>query len=78
MVDAAEDKEADDEDGGAGEQEAGALRIERAAHQEQGSWLGGELGLGLIHPVPIEGKTKFGVAPQIPKCLIFTLYTFWW
>ena len=34
MVDAAEDKEADDEDGGAGEQEAGALRVERAAHQE--------------------------------------------
>ena len=52
MVDAAEDKEADDEDGGAGEQEAGALRIERAAHQEQGSWLGGELGLGLIHLTP--------------------------
>ena len=34
MVDAAEDEEADDEDGGAGEEKAGALRVERAAHQE--------------------------------------------
>ena len=48
MVDAAEDEEADDEDGGAGEQEAGALRVERAPHQEVGepglqrpNWLDG-------------------------------------
>ena len=34
VVDAAEDEEADDEDGGAGEEKAGALRVERAAHQE--------------------------------------------
>ena len=34
MVNAAEDKEADDKDGSAGEKKAGALRVERAAHQE--------------------------------------------
>ena len=34
VVDAAEDEEADDEDGGTGEEKAGALRVERAAHQE--------------------------------------------
>ena len=34
MVYAAEDKEADDKDAGAGEEKAGALRVERAAHQE--------------------------------------------
>ena len=34
VVDAAEDEEADDEDGGAGEEKAGALRVERAAHQD--------------------------------------------